>query len=230
MIGFSMLDWLALAAFLAVWLGWPALSARLPRADLSGQMVGFRLAWARQLTRRSDHVSDVAVARSLIASVSFFATTTVLVIGGLIGLLGAADTVVPMLQRSLFFDVLQPTTQAGFEVKVVLLLVLFVQAFFRFGWSIRLHAYTALLIGAMPDPPGDGSADEVAAQQLARLSSLASRHYSSGVQNYYLSAVLFAWFLHPAAMLVTLAITLSVIVWREYFSAAVDILLAGPRV
>ena len=38
------------------------------------------------------------------------------------------------------------------EVKVLLLIGIFVFAFFKFAWAFRLTHYTAILIGAAPQP------------------------------------------------------------------------------
>jgi uncharacterized membrane protein len=215
---------LALSIFSIVWFGWPLLNSLFPN-DLSSKMTPYRDRWALQILNHADRISDVGVARNLMASVSFFASTTVLLVGGLVGILGAADQIVPVLQKSTFFSHYELTSQSAFELKVATMLALFVHAFFKFGWSIRLHAYSTILIGATPTPElADTDEAQDLAKRIAQLSALASNHYASGVQSYYLSAALFAWFVHPIAMMAVLFVTAGVMVHREYFSRAAEII------
>ena len=42
----------------------------------------------------------------------------------------------------------QVVTQRLWEIKIVLLVLIFVYAFFKFSWSIRLFGFASLLVGA----------------------------------------------------------------------------------
>ena len=44
------------------------------------------------------------------------------------------------------------TGRVQWEAKTIGLAVIFVYAFFKFGWSYRLYNYVAILLGAMPPP------------------------------------------------------------------------------
>ena len=86
-------DWLAIAWFLAVWVGYAFFARR--RAERSGSLLAttnrYRRLWMMQTTSRENRVVDGVVVQNLSTSPSFFASTTILIIGGLLALLGTSD-------------------------------------------------------------------------------------------------------------------------------------------
>jgi uncharacterized membrane protein len=69
---------------------------------------------------------------NLMRSVSFFASTTVLIIAGLIAVLGARERAMAVL-ADLPFAVASPTLL--WDLKVLLLIILFVYALFNLTWG-----------------------------------------------------------------------------------------------
>jgi uncharacterized membrane protein len=216
---FSQLDWIALVVWITVWLGWPSILKWLPGDDIGRQMASFRALWAAQIPNHYDRIADVGIARNLLASVTFFASTTVLLIGGLVGVLGASTQIVPLLDAS---DLFAQHNLLEFEVKVGVMLLAFISAFYKFCWSIRLHAYTTILIGSASSETAENASK--ISEQICALSSLAAHHYTMGLHTYYLSSALFAWLIDPLALLIVLATTSGVLIRRESFSKASRIL------
>ena len=70
----------------------------------------------------------------------------------------------------------QATSLAVLELKVLVLLAVFVYAFFRFSWSMRQYTFVALVIGCMPSPEefasGKANREQFAARAAAMRSAL----------------------------------------------------------
>src|SRR6516164_7080327 len=77
------------------------------------------------------------------AGYAIFASTTILIIGGLLAVFGAADKAHD-IARELPFAA--RTTELVFDFKLMFLLGVFIYAFFRFTWSMRQYTFGALLI------------------------------------------------------------------------------------
>ena len=86
-------DWAALAWFFAAWIGYARFARRHAPTQPSLLAAGNRVRqqWMLQSTRRDVRVLDAIVVQNLSTSPSFFASTTILIVGGLLALLGSAD-------------------------------------------------------------------------------------------------------------------------------------------
>jgi hypothetical protein len=86
-------DWLAVALFFGGWAGYAVWAKRrsVKRPSLLALTNRERARWMLQTTRRDNRVVDGVVVQSLSASPSFFASTTILIIGGLLAVLSATD-------------------------------------------------------------------------------------------------------------------------------------------
>ncbi len=161
-------DWAALAWCLAAWVGYAWYSARARRsgATLLATTNKWRIRWMLQATSRDPRVLDGIIVQSLSSSPSFFASATLIIIGGLLALLGTTDKAAEFVREIPFAA---RTSMLVFELKVLALMAIFVFAFFRFTWSMRQYTFSALVLGAMP-PPGefaDGRFDREAVAQRA---------------------------------------------------------------
>lgn len=82
-------DWVALALFFVTWVGYARFAHR--RAATSPSLLALtnreRTRWMLQATWRDTRVIDGSVVQTLSASPSFFASTTILIIGGLLAAL-----------------------------------------------------------------------------------------------------------------------------------------------
>ena len=111
------------------------------------------------------------------------------------------------------------------ELKVGVLALTFVYAFFKFTWSIRQHSYCAILLAAIPPPEKAAEQNgENQVRRLARLSNLAARHFNDGMRAYYFALAELSWFLHPLAFMLATAWVILVLYRREFHSKALSIL------
>ena len=89
----STADILSLTWFAIVWVGytWYADRGPWPKHSLRAVMHTHREEWMRQMALRDNRVADVNILRNLLQGVSFFASTTLLILAGLLAILGASD-------------------------------------------------------------------------------------------------------------------------------------------
>ncbi len=216
-------DLFALLLLFAVFYFYPILSGRVLGEDISDRMKAWRQVWAEQIMWRHERITDVGLVRGLIASVAFFASTTVLVISGLVALLGWSGEMSALLAQ---YPHLGVTTPELFALKIMALLLLAISAFFKFVWSMRLHGYTLLMLGALPPPdePDRKYCAEIS-NRIAGLSYLASKHYHDGVRAYYLGFATLTWIYSAWLFFPTLALVVMVMTRRDYRSKSFE--LAG---
>ena len=203
------LDWLALLVFFAGWLGYAffARHAAVTRGSLLAATNRERRRWMLQVTYREVRVIDGVVVQNLSTSPSFFASTTILIIGGLLAVLGASDKATELVRELPFAA---RTTNLVFDLKLVLLAAIFVYAFFRFTWSMRQYTFGALLVGSAPEAAQfekDGLSREAFADRAGRVMGLAAETFNDGLRAYYLSFAAIGWFFSAwAFMLGTLGV------------------------
>jgi len=90
MLPFTWLDAVALALLLALWAGyqWYADYGAAARPRLGGEMERFVRGWIERMVERDNRMVDVNVLRNLMRSSQFFASTTMLILGALVALMG----------------------------------------------------------------------------------------------------------------------------------------------
>lgn len=228
MIGpLGVFDLAALAVFLCCWFGYAAVVDRVPRIrakSVIAAMDEYRRRWMRAMVGRDNRVVDSMAIGHLMSSCTFLATTAIFILGGLVAILGAYDMgrhVVSALPLA------APTTQALWEIKIGLLLLIFVSAFFELTWSLRQFNYCLIIVGGV-----GAEADEAAYAQAgiaARVANRAARHFNTGLRAYYFGLAAITWIVHPAALMLASLLVLAELHRREFRSVAREALRAsGP--
>jgi uncharacterized membrane protein len=219
-------DWLALVCFFTLWVGyaWFARVRGLRRSSLLVTTNRYRAYWMRQATARDPRMLDGLITQTLSQTPSFFSSTSILIIGGLFALLGTTDKATELMSEIPFA---QTTTLVVFEFKVLVLVAIFVYAFFRFSWCMRQYTFVALVIGAMP-PPEDfesGKFDRnLYADRAAAMVGAAAETFNDGLRAYYFSFAALAWFVSPLAMVIGTLIVIAILYSREFYSEVLFIL------
>ena len=213
-------DYLALAAFFGIWLLFEVLTQHtlLKHKSLSGMMAHKRREWMLVLAERELRIVDTSILNGLQHGTAFFASTSILAIGGCFALLGSADLVVEIYQ-----DLpLDNTPNRGiFELKVLGLTVLFVYSFFKFGWAFRLFNYCSILIGTVQqERDADAKTRRAQALRAGEMNILAGRHFNAGQRALFMALAYLGWFLGPAALCLSTAAVIAVLTRRQFFSSA----------
>ena len=117
------------------------------RDSLSARMHAYRERWIRRVLDRDARMVDMQIMISLQNGTAFFASTSLLAIGGGLALLRSTTDALTVLSK-LPVDI--SPTPVLWEMKCVGLMLIFVYTFFKFAWSYRLFNYVCILLGAMP--------------------------------------------------------------------------------
>lgn len=223
------IDWLALAGFFAAWAGYALFARRRAAVQPSLLALGNRERdrWMLQTTQRENRVLDGVVVQNLSVSPQFFASTTILIIGGLLAALSASEQASALVAEIPFAA---RTSALVFDMKLVLLVAVFVYAFFRFTWSLRQYSIGVLLVAAAPerDQYADEPARQAYAARAARVMALAAETFNDGLRAYYMSFAATAWFFSPWALLAASAGVVWVLFRREFHSDVVSVLAGSP--
>lgn len=219
-------DWLALVVFFGGWIGYVHFAKRRAtrRISVLGTTNRIRHEWMLQTTRRDVRILDGAVAQNMASSPSFFASTTIFIIGGLVAALGATEKTSGLVQEIPFAA---RTTALVFDLKLLVLTGIFVHAFFRFTWSMRQYSFGALLIGSAPgadDFRQDEATRHTFADRAGRVMGLAAETFNDGLRAIYLSFAAMLWFISPLAMVLGTASVIWVLFRREFHSEILAVL------
>ena len=215
------LDALALAWFLICMVGYGLVTRYTPiyRRSLMAGMQEQRRAWMREMAVREGRFQDIQLLGNLANGHTFFASTSAIVVGGLSAMLGSGEKVQSYFEQLPFAAKSAPVL---WEIKVMLLMGLFVYAFFKFAWAFRLAHYTMVLIGAAPAynaaRPESALAATDHADLAAHLAGVSAEHGHAGLRSYFYAVAGIAWFLSPIAFMVVSTWVLVILIRREFFS------------
>jgi uncharacterized membrane protein len=215
------LDVAALAWFFLLWAGYNLTVDWLLRRPLGlNQHMGLvRDAWMAAMLKRDERVIDAILIGHLIHSVTFFASTTMLLVAALVGILAAVNQAFEAVM-GLSFTI--KTTKPLFELKLVLLTAIFVYAFFKFTWSLRQYNYACALVGATPAGPARARLSEPAGRVL----TLAVVNFNGGLRAYYFALAVLSWLVHPVLFMFVSAWMLLVLLRRQLRSRTVKAIRA----
>lgn len=221
-------DWLAVVVFFGGWAGyaWFARHRAGTRPSILATTNRIRRQWMLQATYRDVRVVDGVMIQNLSTSPSFFASTTVLVIGGLLAVLSTTDKASELVREIPFAA---RTSVLVFDLKVVLMLVVFVYAFFRFTWSMRQYTFGALLIASAPEAKqfealgAEGEARrEAFADKAGRVVGLAAETFNDGLRAYYFAFAAIGWFFSPLVYVLATLGVIYILYQREFHSDVLE--------
>lgn len=188
----------------------------LERISIVGAVQRQRERWMKNMAVRDGRIVDAHLLGGLSQGNAFFASTTAIIIGGLIATMGSGDKVQALLER---LPYVARSTAVLFEAKLLLLTGVFVYAFFKFAWAFRLSHYAAIMIGATPVLDGGNLSDcEQHAARTARLIGIAAEHANAGVRAYYYAVAALTWFFHPWAFVLGTTWVILILLRRDFFS------------
>ena len=220
-------DWLAIVWFFTAWTAyaWFARNQGLKRPSILLATNRYRHFWLLQATSRDPRVLDGIITQNLSSTPAFFSSTTIIIIiGGLFALLGTTDRASELVKEIPFAV---QTSVLIFDLKVLLMIGIFVFAFFRFSWSMRQYPFAALLIGSLPEPQdfASGKFDrEAFATRASRMVGVAAETFNDGLRGYYMSFALMAWFFSTIAFVMATAVVVLILYKREFHSEVLEVL------
>ena len=215
---FTLLDLFALAWFLAAWIAYSIVIEMTEKGQsgLNALMNTYRDQWMERLIARDMRMVDARVTAALQNGTAFFASTSLIAIGGTLTLLRSTGEILTVVAE-LPFGV--TSSRALWELKMLGLAIIFVYAFFKFAWSYRLFNYFAIMVGAAPPPTEKHTAAAHAfAHRAARLCADAGRHFNRGQRAFFFALGYLGWFLGPLPLALSTTGIL-IVMWRRQFAS-----------
>lgn len=219
----SVLDWISLAVFLLCWAGYSVVVDRHPtlrRRSVIAAMDEHRRRWMRTMATRDNRIMDTQIIGNLMNSTSFLANTSIFILGGLVAMLASPELGARVFGALPFATV---PDLAAWEMKIALLLLIFVRAFFELTWALRQFNYCSIVMGGISHDPEDAGQLRHA-EMAAQVANRAAGHFNSGLRSYYFGLAALAWILHPMALILASLLVLRELYRREFRSVVRDAL------
>jgi len=222
---FSALDYGALAFLVIAWLaiGWRIENPGPNRPSVSVLMAGMRRSWMHHMVTREPRVFDAQLVGNLRQGTAFFASATMIAIGGGLALVGNAEQLVG-LANDLTLD---NAPAIVWEIRLVVVLLFLSNSFLKFVWAHRLFGYCSILMGAVPNDP-DAPTSYARAKQAAEINITAARSYNRAMRAIYFALAAAAWLLGASVLILASIITVAVLWRREFASQSREVLLSVP--
>ena len=212
---FTLADWLSLFWLIACWGGYTyfAASQKRQRKTLSQNLASLRARWLQEMINRDMRIADATALGILQRTVTFFASTTIFILAGLLAVLGASDQALKLAHAIPF---VAEHSQASWELKILLMIFIFIYAFFKFSWSVRQYNFALVMFGAAPDK--NAANLDVFMQNFNELLTSANNSFNYGLRAYTFSMATIAWFIHPFLFMAATAWVLAILYRREFKS------------
>jgi uncharacterized membrane protein len=227
-LSIQLLDVLAVLWFFLGWLGYARFAhwraGHIP--SLLSMMQYYRRNWWVRIIERELRMIDTSILANLSNTSTFFASTTLLILGGLLAVLGSTEKLMALIQGLPFQA---RTSSELWEVKIGLLIGIFVYGFFKFTWSLRQYAMAAVLVGAAPKVPREAEDEASFIDGATRITHQAAEHFNFGLRAYYFGLAALAWFLNAWFFMAATTWVVFVLYWREFRSQALAAITPQPR-
>ena len=212
---FSTLDLIAVVAIIALWfmIGWRIEHTTSAKPSVSRIMADYRREWMQQMITREPRIFDAQTIATLRQGTSFFASTSMIALGGTLALIGNSDSLVGVAEDLTLMH--QPPVI--FEIKLLLVVFFLTNAFLKFVWSNRLFGYCSVLMAAVPNDASHPNAPKMA-HKAGELNVTAARSFNRGLRSVYFALAAICW-LGGAVLLLAGAILTLIVIWRREFAS-----------
>jgi uncharacterized membrane protein len=178
----------------------------------------------KRLLYREHLIADTALLASLERQVSFFASTTILILAGLLTLLSTSEKLYLTLTN---LPTAYPSSLHETQARLVLMIAIFIYSFFTFTWSMRQYAFCSVLMGAFPKASPD---TPITQQQenhviyVAKIVDHAGHSYNYGLRSYYFAMATLGWFIHPVLFVGACSLVVMILYKREFHSNTLKVM------
>ena len=151
----SIFDIVSLLCFIACWSGYTWFARKKAKTTdcIARSLHQHRIHWMTELMQRDIRVGDAALLANLERNIAFFASTTLIILAGVLTLFAQVEQLENII-LSLPFAL--NANHFTIQIKLSLLAFIFVLAFFQFTWSMRQYGFVNVMVGAAPlDLSGD---------------------------------------------------------------------------
>jgi uncharacterized membrane protein len=217
----NMMDLIAFGGLVLAWVatGWFIEHPPANRPSVSVLMNDYRRDWMRQFVTRDPRIFDATVIDSLRQGTAFFASASMIAIGGGVALIGNAS-----ILKGLAAQLSLEEGAIAIELKIILVLTFMANALLKFVWSHRLFGYCSIMMAAVPNDPADPHGYHRAGQ-AAEVNITAARSFNRGLRAIYFALGALGWLAGPWALIATTVITTGILVRREFASVSREVIL-----
>ncbi|SEL03455.1 Uncharacterized membrane protein [Colwellia chukchiensis] len=226
---FSVLDVVALSCYVVLWVGYTEFARKRAKTTncVARCLHQHRIHWMYEVIGRDIRVGEAALLANLERNIAFFASSTLLILAGVLTLFAQVERLESVIASIPYTE--QPN-HAMIQVKLSVLALIFVMAFFQFTWSMRQYGFVNVMIGACPfDNSGQNNNLLRYAEQMAIVQDRAAHSYNYGLRSYYFSIAALCWFFHPLMLIVASFVVVYTLHRREFNSKAVQAITAGQQ-
>ncbi len=214
------IDVLATSWLFLCWIGYSEFARKRAKKVycLSSVLQLYRKQWILRMLRRENRIGDVAIVANLERNASFLASTSILVIAGLVTAVASTDKIHALLTNLPFAE--SGISPLQLQFKILLLLFVHAFAFFTFTWSMRQYGFSVILLGATPmhDEEAKDDSDKTFAFNFAKVIDQAGHSYNYGLRAYYFSMAILVWLFNTWLYLFAVAFVVVILYAREFHS------------
>ncbi len=175
-----------------------------------------RLAWLKRAMARENRIMDTNLLGHMLGSASFFASTNLLLIAAVAGLLVGGAGMLENL-RAVELGPIAPVWLL--QSKIGLVAFALSKGLLDFIWCIRQMNYSLALFGAAPEANSGADLDAYAAA-VAAVVNPAFTAFNKGVRAYYFALAAAAWVVSPWLMAVGAVAATGLLLHRQLASPA----------
>ena len=225
------IDLSCLIVFLSIWFGYARYSRRVAskRNSLAGIMEKQRVAWMQNCMVRSSHIDDAALIANIDRHVTFYASTTLLILAGL---MTSLSQVVPIQTMLLSWPFSYALETSQIQLRLMVLLAIFIYAYFTITWSLRQLSFASVMLGAgqvqSENQLHATDANMEFAGLVAKIIDLSAHSFNNGLRAYYFSMATVTWFYHPAVFILSCLVVV-VLYRREFKSGTLAVLTQANK-
>lgn len=211
--------------FMALWAGYTLYADRTSGARRPAAQVihDYRVRWMGRLLQRENRMADVSIVIAHMRAGILFSSISILLMAGVMAILGNLAKA-RELTSELSFAV--ATSREMWEIKVIVLLLIFVYAFFKYVWCIRQFNFSLVFIGAAPLPEDVTDHDrEDFPKRGANLFERGIVTFNRGLRAYYFGLAMLSWFIGPVYLAVAAVWVVAVLFRRDFHSLTLQTLI-----
>jgi uncharacterized membrane protein len=224
---FSIVDITALLIFFMSWSGYTWFARKKAKTTdcIARSLHQHRIHWMYEAITREVRVGEAALLSNLERNIAFFASSTLLILAGLLTLFAQIDTLESVIASLPFAD---SVNHLAIQLKLSLLAFIFVLSFFQFTWSMRQYGFVNVMMGAAPiDTSGQNENLNAYAEQMAIVQDQAAHSYNYGLRSYYFALAAMCWFIHSLLFILMSLWVVYTLYRREFSSKAVKAITTG---
>jgi uncharacterized membrane protein len=182
-------------------------------------MERYRHDWMAEFVTRQPRIFDATMIDSLRQGTAFFASASMIAIGGGIALIGN-----PAMLAALTRDLTLASDTAGLQLRVALVVAFLANALLKFIWAHRLFGYCSILMAAVPNDPNHPEAAH-RATQAADINITGAKSFNRGLRSIYFALGALGWLLGPWGLVAGALVISAILIRRDFGSTSREVML-----